>query len=157
MKISATWFTVIFFALTTYAVPVFADTESVVTTRIRGDFQDISDSIESSIVGKGINISHISPASQMLNRTGPAFGYKDTVYSDAKTYEFCSAEISQKLSRSNPDNIVLCPFTISVYTLTAEPGYVRISYRVPVGETGSEDVVKQVVELISSIIEDATW
>jgi uncharacterized protein (DUF302 family) len=157
MKISVTCFAVITLVLAAFTAPVFADVGPVVTTRIKGDFQDTSDSIESSIIGKGINISHISPASQMLNRTGPAFGYKDTVYSDAKTYEFCSAEISQKLSRSNPDNIVLCPFTISVYTLTAEPGYVRISYRVPVGEAGSEDIVKQVVELISSIIEDATW
>jgi len=154
MKIVVAWLMLV---LATCAVPVFAGDDPVVTTRIQGDFHDISESIKSSIIGKGINISHISPASQMLNRTGPAFGYKDTVYSDAKTYEFCSAEISQKLSRSNPDNIVLCPFTISVYTLSKEPGYVRISYRVPVGKAGSEGVVKEVVELISSIIEDATW
>ena len=148
MKISATWFTLVILVLAAFTTPAFADAGPVVTTRIKGDFQDISDSIESSIIGKGINISHVSPASQMLNRTGPAFGYKDTVYSNAKTYEFC---------RSSPDNIVLCPFTISVYTLSAEPGFVRISYRVPVGEAGSEGVVKEVVELISGIIEDAIW
>jgi len=93
----------------------------------------------------------------MLRNTGSAFGYRDEVYRDAETYEFCSARISHKLARINPDNIVLCPFTISVYELISEPGVVRISYRVPTGRPGTGKVVKEIVELIESIIEEATW
>ena len=134
-----------------------ASEDPIVTTVIEGNFVDVSDSIRAAIVGKGINIAHELPASEMLHRTGPAFGYQDKVYADARTFEFCSASISHKLARINPDNIVLCPFTISVYVLVAEPGRVRVSYRTPTGRPGSKQVVSEVVELVQSIIEDASW
>ena len=136
---------------------VHAGDDPIVTTVIEGDFTDVAESIRAAIVGKGINIAHELPASDMLHRTGPAFGYQDQVYADARTFEFCSASISHKLARANPDNIVLCPFTISAYVLTAEPGMVRVSYRIPIGKPGSKQVVSEVVELIQSIIEDASW
>jgi len=137
--------------------PLRAADDPIVTTVIEGDFTDVSESVRAAIVGKGINIAHELPASEMLHRTGPAFGYQDKVYADARTFEFCSAAISHKLARANPDNIVLCPFTISVYVLAAEPGKVRLSYRIPTGKPGSEDAVAEVVELVQSIIEDASW
>ena len=93
----------------------------------------------------------------MLHRTSPAFGYTKDVYADAEILEFCSAKISQKLSRIDPDNIVLCPFTIAVYTLMKEPGVVRVSYRIPTGKSGTEEVVKDIVDLITGILEDASW
>ncbi len=52
--------------------------------------------------------------------------------------------------------IVLCPFTISVYTVRDEPGMVRLGYRIPTGRTGTEEIIEEVVALIESIIEDAT-
>ena len=135
----------------------YSTEDAIVTTIIEGDFTDVSESVRAAIVGKGINIAHELPASDMLHRTGPAFGYTDDVYADAQTFEFCSASISHKLARVNPDNIVLCPFTISVYVLTAEPGKVRLSYRIPTGKPGSDAVVAEVVELVQSIVEDASW
>jgi uncharacterized protein (DUF302 family) len=140
-----------------FLIPPAAADGSVVTTRVEGDFHDVANNIRMSIIGKGINIAHELPASDMLNRTGPAYGYKTDTYKNARTFEFCSARISHKLARQDPDNIVLCPFTISVYTVTSEPDYVRLSYRKPVGRPGSETIVEEVVELISSIIEDASW
>lgn len=134
-----------------------AGDDPIVTKKVEGRFHEISRNIRSAILGKGINIAHVLPASSMLSRTGSAFGYRDNVYQDAETYEFCSARISHKLARVHPDNIVLCPFTISVYVLAAEPGVVRVSYRVPTGRPGTEEVVKEIVELIESIIEEATW
>jgi len=139
------------------STPVWANDDPIVTTVIEGDFTDVTESIRAAIVGKGINIAHELPASEMLHRTGAAFGYQDKVYADARTLEFCSAAISHKLARVNPDNIVLCPFTISVYVLAAEPGMVRVTYRIPTGKPGSKAVVSEVVELIQSIIEDASW
>lgn len=139
-------------------IPIAAAVEDpVVTTKVEGNFHDVANSVRMAIIGKGINIAHELPASEMLNRTGPAYGYTTNTYNKARTFEFCSAEISHKLARQNPDNIVLCPFTISVYTLTTEPQYVRLSYRKPTGRPGSEQIVEEVIELISSIIEDATW
>lgn len=144
----------------TLSLPTTAATaadDPVVTTKVKGDFHDVANNIRMAITGKGINIAHELPASEMLNRTGPAYGYQTNTYDRARTFEFCSARISHKLARQNPDNIVLCPFTISVYTLTSEPGFVRLSYRKPTGRPGSEAIVEEVIELISSIIEDATW
>lgn len=137
--------------------PVIAAEDPVVTKKIEGDFHDVANSVRMAIIGKGINIAHELPASEMLNRTGPAYGYTTNTYNRARTFEFCSAEISHKLARQNPDNIVLCPFTISVYTLSSDPKFVRLSYRKPSGRPGSEEIVEEVIELISGIIEDATW
>lgn len=134
-----------------------AENVPMVTSKIVGDFFDVANDIRAAIIGKGINIAHELPASEMLNRTAPAYGYQTNTYTNARTFEFCSARISHKLARQNPDNIVLCPFTISVYSLTSEPGIVRVSYRIPVGQPGSEAVIKEVITLISSIIEEASW
>lgn len=131
--------------------------DPIVTTEVKGKFHEVANNIRMAIIGKGINIAHELPASEMLNRTGSAYGYKANTYSNARIFEFCSARISQKLSRQNPDNIILCPFTISVYSLASKPGVVNVTYRKPVGRPGSEAIVEEVIELISSIIEDASW
>jgi uncharacterized protein (DUF302 family) len=131
--------------------------DPIVSTKMEGDFNDVANSIRMAIIGKGISIAHTLHASDMLNRTGRDYGYKTNTYADAEIFEFCSASLSHKLSRQNPDNIVLCPFTISVYTLATEPGYVHLSYMKPVGRPGSEEIVNEVIELITSIIEDASW
>lgn len=136
---------------------VTAAQDPIVTHKVEGNFKDVTSSMKSAIEGKGINIAHVLPASEMLHRTGPDFGYKNDVYGEAETFEFCSARISHKLARAHPDNIVLCPFTISVYTVSGEPGIVRLSYRIPSGRPGTEEVIKEVVDLIESIIEDASW
>ncbi len=140
-----------------FAADAPAGYDPIVTRKVEGEFKEVSASVRAAIVGKGINIAHELPASEMLHRTGPDFGYQNRVYGEAQTYEFCSARISHKLARAHPDNIVLCPFTISVYSVSDEPGVVRLSYRIPSGRPGSEAVIKEVVALIESIIEDASW
>jgi uncharacterized protein (DUF302 family) len=131
--------------------------DSIVTRVLESDFLEVSSSVRSAILGKGINIAHVLPASDMLRRTGPAFGYKTQVFEDAETYEFCSAELSHKLARQSPDNIVQCPFTISVYTLVAEPGKVRITYKIPSGGKVAQAVTDEIAALLESIVEDAAW
>lgn len=145
------------YVLLAFPLTSIANEDPIVTTKVDGEFHDVSHNIRMAITGKGINIAHTLPASDMLTRTGRDYGYRDDTYSDARIYEFCSAAISHKLSRHHPDNIVLCPFTISVYSLVKEPGKVYLSYRKPTGRPGSEEIVNEVVELITSIIEDATW
>ena len=135
----------------------FAAEDPIVATEVKGNFHEVANNIRMAIIGKGINIAHELPASDMLNRTGSAYGYQANTYLDARIFEFCSARISHKLSRQNPDNMILCPFTISVYTLVGTPDTVHLVYRKPVGRPGSEAIVEEVIELISSIVEDATW
>ena len=124
---------------------------------MEGSFQEVSAAVRSAILGKGVNIAHVLPASQMLHRTGPAYGYSDDVYANAEIYEFCSASLSHKLARLDPDNIVMCPFAIGVYTLPAEPGSVRVTYKIPRGKPGTEKLEEEIAAFLASIIEDARW
>lgn len=130
---------------------------SIISTKVEGKYFEVVHNLRQAILGKGIHIAHELHASDMLQRTADAFGYKKSVYSNAQILEFCSAELSQKLSRIDPDNIVMCPFVIGVYALTGDDENVHITYRIPYGKPGTEEVTKDVVELISGIIEDASW
>ena len=135
-----------------------ADEGPVKTVGVTGNFEDILESVRQAIEGKGINIAHTLPASDMLNRTGKDFGIEKNVFLKAETVEFCSARISHRLAQANHENILLCPFTISVYVLTDDPGHVYLSWRrpFPVSDTESRAAVKEMVELIEAIIREAT-
>lgn len=138
------------------AVPATAGESPVVTVKVKAEFADILDNVKSTIAGRGINIAHVLPASEMLNRTGESFGIKENVFIEAQTVEFCSARISHHLAKANPENILLCPFTISVYVLTSDPEHVRVSYRSPYTiDPGSEPAVREMVELVKGIVEEA--
>ena len=99
--------------LVIFASSICASEDPIVTHKIEGNIQEVSNNVRAAIIGKGINITHVLPASQMLHRTESAFSYDSGVYVDAEIYEYCSARISHMLSRAHPDNIILCPFTIS--------------------------------------------
>ena len=130
----------------------------VKSVRVKGDFEDIRDSVRQAIEGKGINIAHTLPASDMLNRTGKDFGIEKNVFLQAETVEFCSARISHRLVQANPENILLCPFTISVYVLADDPDHVYLSWRRPFfpSDPESQAAVQQMVELIEAIIREVT-
>ena len=132
-------------------------TIAIISKKIEGKYLDVVQNIRSAILGKGIHIAHELHAGDMLQRTGTAYGYKKSIYSNAEIIEFCSAELSQKLARIDPDNIVLCPFSIGIYSLLSEKNIVHISYQVPNGKPGTEEVVEEIKALISEIIEDASW
>ena len=53
--------------------------------------------------------------------------------------------------------ILAAPFAIGIYTVKDKPGMVRLTYRIPTGKPGTAKFVKEVVELIESIIEDSAW
>lgn len=126
------------------------------TVTVEAEFAEVLDNVKSAIAGRGINIAHILPASDMLNRTASAFGVRENIFIEAQTVEFCSAKISHHLVRANPENIVLCPFTISLYVLARDPDHVRVSYRRPfVIDPQSAPAVQEVIELVSGIVEEA--
>lgn len=132
-------------------------TAAIISRKVEGNYLEVVQNIRSAILGKGLHIAHELHASDMLQRTSAAYGYKNTTYTNAEILEFCSAKLSQKLSRIDPDNIVLCPFTIGVYSLPNEKNTVHVTYKITNGKPGTEKVVEEIKELISSIIEDATW
>lgn len=121
----------------------------------KASLDEVMDNIKDAVIGRGLNISNTLHASEMLNRTGADIGYADNVYQEAQILEFCSVELSHQLVVANPNNIVLCPFTISVYQLTKDPGITHVSYRVPVAGEESKEVVARVDLLIQEILEEA--
>ena len=135
-----------------------AEQAPVTTVTVAGQFEDVRDNIRQAIEGKGINIAHALPASDMLNRTGKDFGIEKNVFLQAETVEFCSARISHLLAQANHENILLCPFTISIYVLTDDPDNVRLSWRRPftLDDTDSQAAAQEMVELVESIISEAT-
>ncbi|MEA2094328.1 MAG: DUF302 domain-containing protein [Pseudomonadota bacterium] len=139
-------------------LPGAAADEPVKTVRIEGNFEDTLDGVKSAIQGKGINIAHTLPASNMLNSTGKDFGIEKNIFQQAETVEFCSARISHRLAQANHENILLCPFTISVYVLTDDPDHVHLSWRRPFGfsDAESQAAVQDMVDLIEGIIREAT-
>ncbi|MBF0265980.1 MAG: DUF302 domain-containing protein [Gammaproteobacteria bacterium] len=135
---------------------VSAERQYVNTTIIEGEYHDVLSSVKEIIQGKGINIAHTLPAGDMLGRTGPAFNIKEKVYLNAETVEFCSAKISHQLVQANVENIVLCPFTISVYVLASDPKHVRISTPEPfIIDDKSKEAVENMKTLVSEIIQEA--
>jgi len=129
----------------------------VVTVKVEASFADILEAVNAAIGGRGLNVAHTLPASDMLGRTGPDFGITEPVFQNAEIVEFCSAKISHNLARANPENILLCPFTIAVYVLESDPEYVRLSYRVPylMGDEASAEAVQQMVKLVEGVIAEA--
>ena len=132
--------------------------ESPVYTHIveDGTFADTLDAVKEIIKGRGINIAHTLPPSDMLQRTGAAFGVTEQVLKDGERIEFCSAKISHQLIQANPENITLCPFTISVYVLNSDPKNVRLTFRKPfVIDDASKAAVDAMSGLIMEIIQEA--
>ena len=119
-------------------------------------YADVLENIKEAIIGRGLNISNVLSASDMLNRTGHDLGYDKNVFKHAETVEFCSAALSHQLVSINPDNMVLCPFTISVYQLSEDSDKVHVTYRTPEAGKESAEVINKVDQLIKSIVEEAT-
>ncbi len=116
------------------------------------DFEWAKENLLTAIANKGLVLSATLHAATMLNRTGPDLGFDKQVYKEAETYLFCKADISHKLVAANPHNIVLCPYAISVYTLTDQPGVTYYSYREPYDK---EAAYAPVAELLESIVQEA--
>lgn len=124
---------------------------------VTGEFADIKAFLTSAIEERGIKISHVSHISDMLQRTGEAVGDKTLIYKQAEAIEFCSASLSREMMRTNPHNIVFCPFSILVYELASAPGTTYLAYRRPYYHSDGKNNSTQskVDDLLSGIIQDA--
>jgi len=123
----------------------------------QGSFADIRESVEMAITGRGFVINNVSHVGDMLERTGKDLGGGKQVFIKAESLEFCSATVSRKMMEADPDNIVFCPYIISIYVLPEKPGEVRVAYRKTqiVGSTASKKSLKAVNELLTEIIKEA--
>ncbi len=130
-------------------------TNPIITHAIEEDYEYVLDNLRNAIIGRGMVINDELHASDMLDRTANDLGFEHNVFIQATTLEFCNALISHKLVIANPDNLVLCPFTISVYVLTGVPGTVYVAYQSPSAGAESATVLAEVEALLAGIIAEA--
>lgn len=124
--------------------------------KTQGTFQDVRDSLQFAIEGKGLKINHTNKIAEMLARTGPEIGATRQVYVDGEQFEFCSATISRKMMEADPNAMVMCPYIVSVYTVPNDKS-VYIAYRKP-GPTKNPALKKalaDVEKLLNDIIKQA--
>ena len=123
---------------------------------IEGSYEDVREDLESAITGKGIVISGISHISEMLQRTGKDLGLGGPIFSHAEAINFCSATISRNMMKTDPTNIVFCPYIIAIYSLPNDDNKVYIAYRRPpvLPTKESTEALAAVENLLKSIIED---
>jgi hypothetical protein len=88
----------------------------------------------------------------MLNRTAEAVGVTEPVYGDAEIILFCKSDLSHTMVASNPHNIVLCPYSISVYTLPGEEEAAYLSIPAPYQ---GDPTIAPITELLIEIIEES--
>jgi uncharacterized protein (DUF302 family) len=122
-----------------------------------GSFEDVRDAVEMAITDRGLVVNNVSHVGEMLERTGKELGATKKIYLKAEVLEFCSAVVSRKMMEPDPDNIVFCPYVISVYVVPDKPNEVRVAYRKPqiAGSPESQKALSAVDELLSGIVKDA--
>lgn len=107
--------------------------EWMVRRQVASSFTDTRDAIVTAIENRGIVINYKARIADMLERTGADIGATKKIFDQAETVEFCSAALSRKMMESSPHYIVLCPFTISIYTLPGDARGTWVAYRKPQG------------------------
>lgn len=122
-----------------------------------GSFDDVKGAVEMAITDRGMVVNNVSRVGEMLERTGKDLGETKQIFLKAEVLEFCSAVVSRKMMEADPDNIVFCPYVISVYVVPEKPGEVRVAYRKPqiVGSPASQKALGAVDELLSGIVKEA--
>jgi hypothetical protein len=81
-------------------------------------------------------------------------GDSKQLYINAEQMEFCSATLSRAMMEADASNIIVCPYSITVYNLPANPKTIYVMYRKPpsVKSAKSQAVFKQVEKLLNDII-----
>ncbi len=129
--------------------------EAVVIKSVRGNFDDVWDSLKFALNQRGMVISSVSHIQEMLDRTGKALGRTKKIYLKAKVMEFCSAVISRNMLERNPHFISFCPYQIMVYTLPDNEERVYLSYRHLIwNDNSNRDVLQPVENLLHDLVQD---
>ncbi|HEX6735769.1 MAG TPA: DUF302 domain-containing protein [Azonexus sp.] len=121
-----------------------------VRQRLALPFADVRDAVVMAIERRGLVVNSISRLGEMLQRTAADLGATKQVYAQAEIVEFCSARFSRQMLEADPHDIVLCPFTIAIYTLPGDAGSTWVAYRRP-----PANVAAIVEPLLSGIVAEA--
>ncbi len=147
----------VFLLLTGFSHSAMADGDHMLVLTKTGSFEDVRDALEMAITDRGMVVNNVSHVGDMLERTGKVIENSKQIFLKAEVLEFCSAVISRKMMEADPDNIVFCPYVISVYVVPDKPDEVRVAFRKPqiAGSPESQTALKVVDELLSGIVKEA--
>lgn len=123
--------------------------------KTEGLYHNVRSDLVSAIEGRGLVVSYEAHLASMLRRTAEATGAEKQVYDNAESLLFCKSDLTYELTARNPHNITLCPYSISIYALSAEPEYVYLAIRAPELEQADYAAIHQLLESIIS--EALTW
>jgi uncharacterized protein (DUF302 family) len=147
---------------------------------VEGDFFEVRDDIAFAITGQGLIVAHRSDVATMLNRINQdlarqamsmmrftipnplkkPFNASKTLYKHGVVIEFCSASLSAETTAADPNNILLCPFSIAIFQLNSEPNqvhvsYLRLSQLADKNNQKSINALKAVEDVLENIVQDA--
>lgn len=143
-------------ALLALPFSAFAAERYAVLFKAQGTFQDVRDAVQFAIEGEGLKITNTNHIGEMLQTTGKDIGATRKVYEHAEQFEFCSATISRRMMEADPHAIVMCPYSVVVYTVPNDKT-VYIAYRKPPATKNQalNKALAEVEKLLSGIIKGA--
>ncbi len=124
--------------------------------KAQGSFQEVRDMLQMSIEGQGLKITHSNMIGDMLDRTGKDIGQTTRIYENAEQFEFCSATLSRQMMEADPHSIVMCPYSVVVYTIPSDKA-VYLAYRKPAATRNPalQKVLLELENLLSDIVKGA--
>ncbi len=143
-------------ALLCLPFPALAAEGYVVLFKAQGTFQEVRDLLQIAIEGKGLKITHTNMIADMLERTGKDIGATKQIYVGGEQFEFCSATLSRRMMEADPHAMVMCPYSISVYTIPNDKN-VYLAYRKPAATRNPalKKVLAELEKLYTEIIKEA--
>jgi len=126
----------------------------IVVYPAEGTFDEVIDNVKMAIEERGLLVSGILHASDMLNRTGKDLGFPP-VFKRAESVEFCSALVAHKMTQTAPQNMAVCPFTISVYVRADQPGHTYVAYQQPWLAGDAQAARAAIQEMLDGIAREA--
>lgn len=129
------------------------DAHDLVSREVAGSYADVKAQVIFAIEERGLNVTNVAEIGQMLERTGKDFGVATPVYGDASVIQFCSARLSHAASAVDPRAVALCPMSIAVYSLAAQPDRVQLVYR-RLSVTGIGEAFGGILRKAEALIED---
>lgn len=124
-------------------------------------YEDVRDDLKNAIINRGFVIDHVGLFNGMLERTAEAVAAtkadEASPYRNAEYLQFCPLKLTHEAVRASPFAIANCPISIFMFETQAEPGKVRVGYRLPPA-TASEELRKvnaKLAELLDDIAREA--
>lgn len=124
--------------------------------QLEGDFEFYREMLENAIAGEGLVINTIGYIAEMLDRTGADLGAQTSLYRHGISVEFCSARYSRAMMEADFHSIVFCPYVITLYEGTAQPGILYLGYqRMPaVTDATANQTLRDIDALLERIVQE---